>query len=327
MNILIVDKSVIPAIQYGGTERVIWYLGKELVKLGHKVVFLVKQGSHCDFAEILPIDETRLISEQIPENIDVIHLNFQPKELFEKPYLTTMHGNINDQRELNINTVFVSRNHAERFGSSSFVYNGMDWDDYGRPDFNKPRKYFHFLGKAAWSVKNLNGAIKIIHSTSHEKLAVLGGYRLNFNMGFRLTLTPRAKFYGMVGGEKKLELLNTSKGLVFPVRWNEPFGLAITESLYFGCPVLGTPYGSLPELIIPEVGVLSDQSETLTKAAENIDSFSKKRCHEYARDRFNSEIMALDYLKKYEKVLNGETLNNTCPKLLQIQTTKLLPFE
>lgn len=39
MRILIVHNSVIPAHKYGGTERVIWYLGKELVKQGHKVRF------------------------------------------------------------------------------------------------------------------------------------------------------------------------------------------------------------------------------------------------------------------------------------------------
>ena len=37
---------------------------------------------------------------------------------------------------------------------------------------------------------------------------------------------------------EKGEILNSSKGLVFPVLWHEPFGLAIIESLYYGCPVL-----------------------------------------------------------------------------------------
>jgi glycosyltransferase involved in cell wall biosynthesis len=327
MNIVIVENSVIPAIQYGGTQRVIWYLGKELIKLGHKVTFLVKQGSYCDFAKVLHIDEMRPISEQIPKDADVVHLNSMPKDPLKKPYLVTMHGNKNDQSELDINTVFVSKNHAERFGSTSFVYNGLDWDDYGKPNLDAPRKHFHFLGKAACRVKNVKGAINIIKTTSNEQLAVLGGSRLNFNMGFRLTITPRAKFYGMVGGESKLELLRQSKGLIFPVLWNEPFGLAITESLYFGCPVLGTPYGSLPELVPTDVGVLSTSSDVLTNAAENIGSFSQKRCHDYATDYFNSKIMALSYLEKYEKVLNGETLNSSSPKLQKIQTVKFLPFQ
>jgi len=326
MNILIVNDTIIPAFLYGGTERVIWYLGKELVKLGHKVKFLVKQGSYCDFAEVLAIDDTRPISQQIPEDVDFVHMNFQPDAPLKKPYLVTMHGNINDATELDINTVFVSKNHAERFGSKSFVYNGLDWGDYGKPDFENHRKYFHFLGHASWRVKNVKGAISIIRATKHERLSVLGGNRLNFKMGFRFTTSPRIKFYGMVGGSQKLALLRASKGLIFPVRWHEPFGLALTESLYFGCPVLGTPYGSLPEIIIPDVGVLSDRLDVLVQAAENIDNFSRKRCHEYACDNFNAKIMALKYMEKYETILNGKKLNNTPPKLQKNQTVKFLNF-
>ena len=62
----------------------------------------------------------------------------------------------------------------------------------------------------------------------------------------------------MVGGNKKNRLLQHSKGLIFPVKWDEPFGLAITESLYCGCPVFGTPYGSLPELVPSDVGFLAE---------------------------------------------------------------------
>jgi len=44
MNILIVINSVIPALKYGGTERVMWYLGKELALMGHSVHFLAAEG-------------------------------------------------------------------------------------------------------------------------------------------------------------------------------------------------------------------------------------------------------------------------------------------
>ena len=58
----------------------------------------------------------------------------------------------------------------------------------------------------------------------------------------------------MVDASKKKVIIEQSKGLIFPVTWHEPFGLAITESFYFGAPVGGTPYGALPELVSPEVG-------------------------------------------------------------------------
>lgn len=329
MKILIVNNGIIPVILYGGTERVIWGLGKELVKLGHEVNYLVKQGSYCDFAPVFHIDEKKPVLSQITNDYDIVHFIFQPEgiEQFKLPHIITMQGNTNNLNELDRNTVFVSKNHALRYNSDCYVHNGLDWSEYLPPDINKQRKYFHFLGNAAWRVKNLTGAIEVIKKTESEKLKVLGGVRFNINMGIRFTFSPRVSFAGMVGGKKKCDLLNESKGLVFPVKWHEPFGLAITESLYYGCPVFGTPYGSLPEIITNEVGFLSNKSDELAEAILSIDKYSRKRCHEYAREEFNSKKMTLEYLKYYEKVIAGENLNMMPPRLKKVQEKKFLDWE
>jgi len=39
MNITIVKDTILPVKHYGGTERVIWALGKELSAMGHQVHF------------------------------------------------------------------------------------------------------------------------------------------------------------------------------------------------------------------------------------------------------------------------------------------------
>lgn len=328
MRILIVNNCIIPVHQYGGTERVIWGLGKELTQLGHKVTYLVNQGSTCDFATVLFIDPAKPIVDQIADNYDVVHFQFQPHgvEALKLPYVVTMHGNTNDLNTLNSNTVFVSKNHAERYGSSSYVHNGLDWRAYDRPDIQMERKYFHFLGKAAWRVKNVAGAIDVIKKTKDEKLMVLGGVRFNFKMGVRFTFSPRIRFAGMVGGSEKHRLLNQSKGLVFPVRWHEPFNLAIIESLFYGCPVFGTPYGSLPELVGNDVGFLADNVASLTDAVNHADRFSRVRCHEYARDLFNSRRMAIEYIKCYDRVMSGQHLNPSPPQLKNIQVSKFLDW-
>ncbi len=329
MRILIVHSETIPVKLYGGTERVVWSLGKELSALGHEVTFLVKKGSYCDFAPVFLIDETHSIVDQVPGEFDVVHFFFKPKDTDRMllPYVITIEGNANDFRSFDRNTIFVSKNHAQRYGSDVYIHNGIDWDDYTAPGLDKPRSYFHFLAKAAWQVKNVRGAISVIKKTRTERLEVLGGVRFNFKMGMRFTFSPKVRFRGMVGGAEKDALLNGSKGLLFPVRWHEPFGIAITESLYYGCPVFGTPYGSLPELVSEDVGYLSNREDELVNAVENSDSYSKQRCHEYARDVFNSKIMALSYLEKYEKVMNGENLNDKSPKLKKIQEEKFLKWE
>lgn len=328
MRILIVNTGMIPVFAYGGTERVIWGLGKELVRLGHKVTFLVNSGSYSDFAKVLHIDESRSIIEQVKGDYDVIHFNFKPDNLesLRIPYIITMHGNTNDMNVLAENTVFVSKNHAERYNSASFIYNGLDWSEYVKPDFNAKRKYFHFLGNAAWRVKNLVGAIDVVKGTKAEKLKVMGGVRFNFKMGLRLTFSPRISFEGLVGGERKYALINGSKGLIFPVRWHEPFGLAIIESLYYGCPVFGTPYGSLPELVHHDVGFLSNKKEEHSEAILHTDKFDQVTCHNYAKEEFNNQKMALEYIKRYEMVIAGEKLNKIPPKLDKVQILKFLDW-
>ena len=131
----------------------------------------------------------------------------------------------------------------------------------------------------------------------------------------------------MVGGEEKDRLMNSSKGLIFPVRWHEPFGLAIVESLYFGCPIFGTPYGSLTEIVEEGVGYLSNKKEELITAVNNSDDFSNQRCHEYAVEKFNSKKMALLYIEKYEKVLSVEKLNKKPPRLIEDSKDKFLAWD
>ena len=326
MHILIVNNTSIPVQQYGGTERVIWWLGKELVKRGHQVSYLVGPGSYCDFATgVHVLNDSIPFNQQIPPGVDLVHLNCKVNETPNIPYIFTLHGNTNDQNPLDMNTVFVSKNHASRYGSDSYVHNGIDPADYGDPGLDQKRNYFHFLGDGAWRVKNLRGAIKIVQKAK-IKFKVIGGKRFNFNQGIRLTFDPRIQFEGMKGGVEKNNLLKGSKGLIFPVLWNEPFGLSIVESLYFGCPVFGTPYGSLNEIIQPSVGITSNSLSTLVNAVQKAEDFDPNICHAYVMENFTSVQMTNAYLSKYETVLNGQQLNKIAPTLTTIQTEKFLPF-
>jgi glycosyltransferase involved in cell wall biosynthesis len=237
-----------------------------------------------------------------------------------------MRVNTNDLNDLDINTIFVSQDHADRYGATCYVLNGLDWDDYENPSFSAKRDYFHFLGDAAWRLKNVKGAIHAIKRTRSERIKILGGHRFNIKRGVRWTFTRRASFYGVVGGKEKDQLLMHSKGLVFPVRWDEPCANAVLESLYFGCPVFATPYGCMPEIVTDEFGFLSNRCDDLAEAMEQVDKYSNRRCHEYAVECFNSRRVALSYLEKYEKVLAGGTLNSKPPRLKKLLDRKFLPW-
>lgn len=315
MHILIESqRALLPAQGYGGLHRMVWSLAKALADLGHKVSILCAPGSVCPFATVVWRDPSLPLEAQIPESTEVVHFNSAPPDGFALPFVETIHGNFN--KTFSRNAVFVSADHAARHGSTQYVYNGIDWDDgeYGQPDLS-PRdgSRYHFLGKADWKVKNLSGAIGVAKALpSGAVLDVLGGRRLSWHMGLRFTLSRRIAFHGMVAGRRKAELLRRSSGLIFPVVWHEPFGLAVIESLYMGAPVFATPYGALPEIVTPEVGRLSTARSQMVYDITHAD-FSPRTCHEYARDIFSARCMALGYVRKYEAVANGETLNLVAP--------------
>lgn len=324
MNILLFYNGYVPVLKYGGIERVIYSLAQSLEVLGHNVTLLVTGSGKKSSINTLIYNPKISLNEQIPLNTDIVHFHSEIDKNISFPYVYTMHGNKKDQTRLDKNTVFVSKNHAQRFASDSYVYNGLNWDDCADVDLNSKRKYYHYLANAAWRIKNVKGAIKIA-KRSGASIKILGGKRFNFRMGLRLTFTPKARFYGMVDDFEKANILNGSRGLIFPVLWHEPFGLSIIESLYYGTPVFATPYGSLKELITQDVGVLSNNMDELVDGVKN-NNFNARICHEYVNDKFNSIVMAENYLLKYLQVLNGHFLHEKKPFLVEIQNEKFLKF-
>jgi hypothetical protein len=314
MKILLVHKGQVPVFAYGGTERVLWDLAKGLVEMGHQPLLMVNPGSHCDFAEVLEIKPNQSLQAQVESvSADVIHFQFRPDFETLHPHIITEHGNTKHPTPLSLNTVFVSADHARRYGASAYVHNGLNWSDYGDVNWQRQRTHLHFLGKGSWPVKNLRGAIDVARMAK-QRLEVLGGNRLNLSRGFRFTPWPSIRFNGMVGGREKIDLLNGSKGMIFPIRWHEPFGLAVIESLYFGCPVFASPFGALPEIVDQHCGYLSPKGGALAHALQEM-RFDPMQCHERARDVFNHRNMAEGYLSMYRRVMAGGSLNQKPPVL------------
>lgn len=321
MHILIVCNGIIPVKKYGGTERVVWWLAKELHLRGHQITFLAPKGSSSDFAQVLPYNLEKPINEQIPDYVDFVHSFVPVEQPLSKPYVFTLEGNSRPYEEYDINTIFVSRNHAQRHQSEAFVYNGLGLDEYGKVDFNIDRKHLLFLGQDR-KEKNLKGC-KYIAQKTGEVLVAGGAEKKASLLDFQKDTTI---YKGMVGGEEKLELLRHSKALLFPVIWDEPFGIVMPESLYFGAPVIGTCYGSLPEVVTKEVGFLSNDKEELIAAVKNLEQFNAKVCHEYVCDNFSSRQMTDKYLMYYEKVLSGETINTKKPISVLTKSFKRYKF-
>lgn len=329
MRILIVSDHVLPAETYGGTQRVVWSLAKALTTAGHHVRLLVRSGSAVPFAEVIPWQPEVDLHAQIPEDVDIVHVHGEPDGIdrVEAPWLTTIHGNRDDDRPFPRNAVFLSRAHAARYGSLVWVHNGLDWSDRPTPDLTAPREdTVHFLGKVTWREKNARGALDVLRRLDGPTtLDVLGGTRFQLKMGVSAVFDRRIRFHGMVDDAAKTRLMGSSRALILPVRWHEPFGLAVTESLFHGCPVLATPYGSMPELLSAETGHLSNHASELARVLSEV-VFDPRTCHERARDLFNADRMARAYTELYERVANGGDLNPVAPVLQVRQRERLLPW-
>ena len=323
MKICITCSIKLPVKLYGGAERVIWDLCHMLFSLNNKVFLIAPTGSSCPYAEVIECDFNEGILGHIPADADIVHFFSPVPENYDGKFIYTLEGNAQFGVKLPQQTVFVSRNQAKRHGGECYVYNGLFPRDV---DLSLKRENFHFLGKAAWRRKNVKGAILCARKANRTQIDILGGTRLNFKMGFRFTPDLHARFHGMVDDDFKNKVMPSSKGLVFPVRWHEPFGLAIIESLFAGCPVFGTPYGSLPELVSNDVGFLSAISDDLAEAMKDSGKWNSKLCRDYAMEKFHSRKMTLKYLTLYERVLAGEVLNKAIPSLIG-KEPKLLPFQ
>jgi glycosyltransferase involved in cell wall biosynthesis len=317
MRILIYHPVRLPVQYYGGTERVMFWLAKGLKKLGHQVGFVAAPGSQApDGITCLtdPMDVIRYAKEW-----DILHGFTRPSadmvDAYQGRSLTTIHGNGQVGEKFDRNTVFLSKNHAIRHGATCYVYNGLDPDELTFSSSPR-RNRFLFLSKTNWKVKNLRKAVSLC-STHQQNLWIAGGngpVDLRFRVGTK-SLFSDWNWAGSIDQAAKAKFLTEGRALLFPIIWNEPFGLVMMESLLSGTPVLAHPHGSVPELLefAPECWMRSDE-DWKNALTGNLRFPAASICRDWAAAKFNLTEMARSYVTLYERVLRGELLNSSVPE-------------
>ncbi len=328
MHVALCHDAVIPTLKYGGTERVIFWLARALIQLGHKVTLLAKEGSFVEGTQLISPPAGMKVEESVPSDVDILHLWATPNPVPKRPFVVTIEGNGRPGEKFHPNTLFVSKKHAENHGAIHYVYNGLPPEDF-RSDAER-EDYLVFLAKASWKVKNLTGAIAVARAVK-MRLEVLGSRDWPVDFHRLLPIIRGVHYRGMVDDVEKREVLRRARGLIFPVRWDEPFGIAITESLASGCPVFGTPYGSLPEIVNDEVGVLSASSSDLINAIRKLDRFSPEKCRARVFQGFTDLDMARNYLSFYANILQTGRLSENAPTSVMTKkgfiSQELLPWQ
>jgi glycosyltransferase involved in cell wall biosynthesis len=173
--------------------------------------------------------------------------------------------------------------------------------------------YLLFLGRFA-AIKGAGTAVQVARR-SGRRLLLAGRIHPQDRPAFEQDVAPwlddRIRYVGEAGGLRKRFLLAGADALLFPITWNEPFGLVMIEALSCGTPVLATRRASTLEVIEPgETGFLAgpgDGSEAdvegLLAALPHLPLISRRRCREVAERRFTFQRMVDDYEARFARVL------------------------
>ena len=100
--------------------------------------------------------------------------------------------------------------------------------------------------------------------------------------------------------EPKLEIMRGALATLFPIQWEEPFGLVMIESMLVGTPVIAFAQGAAPEVVDDGItGFLVRNSAEMAERIRQVGAIDRKRCRQRARERWNSLRMARDYEHVY----------------------------
>jgi glycosyltransferase involved in cell wall biosynthesis len=109
--------------------------------------------------------------------------------------------------------------------------------------------------------------------------------------------------------EEKVELLARARAVLFPIDWDEPFGLVMAEAMCSGTPVIATPRGAVPEVV--EDGVtgfivpVEDWPEAAADAIQRLDEIDPEACRRRVEERFGKDLMVDRYEALFRRVLSG----------------------
>jgi glycosyltransferase involved in cell wall biosynthesis len=138
-------------------------------------------------------------------------------------------------------------------------------------------------------------------------LKIAGEVQPMFKSYFEAEVKPHidGRFIEYVGEadlQAKNELLGNSMAMLFPIQWNEPFGLVMIEAMACGTPVIALRGGSVSEVVVDGVsGYICENVEEMAQRICNL-SISPKVIHEYARENFSVDVMVAKYLSLYESI-------------------------
>jgi glycosyltransferase involved in cell wall biosynthesis len=323
----------VPPKKYGGTELFIAELALALHKKGAEVTLYTNGES------TLPVGRKWLYERQewplsgeaegnlkglnhaawavkdAHGNADVIHINSAPglalSRFAESPIVYTVHHGYEESLTRfysyfpEVSFVTISHFQQKRLELPRIrtIHHGIDLRKYR---FRKDKEPFlAFLGRVA-PPKGTHLAIEIAKK-SGVPLKIAGEIQPLYRDYWENVVKPQVdgkliEYVGELGLEEKNELLGKSMAMLFPIQWDEPFGLVMVESMACGTPVLALRGGSVAEVVKEGVsGCIGASVDDLVQCVKH-KTFDPAAVRQYAEEYFSCERMANDYLDLYSEV-------------------------
>jgi len=125
-----------------------------------------------------------------------------------------------------------------------------------------------------------------------------------FETEIKPRLGPDAQWLGEVGGAQKTPLLSSARCLLFPIQWEEPFGMVMIEAMACGTPVVALRRGSVPEVVTHGVtGLVCEHPAELPDAINTVHTIDPAACRDDVLTRFHPDTMAAGYERAYRRAL------------------------
>lgn len=340
----------VPPVAYGGTELFVAHLAEALNRLGHEAI-VYANGESTVAAEVRwyyrrstwppvggvseslkEINHTAWAIHDAAASCDVIHLNnthgLAYSRFVDSPFVCTIHhpheAALSDfychYPEVNYVTIARHCQRLEPMRSLRTIHHGIDIARYtfsaGKPS------YLCFLGRIV-PEKGLHLAIEVARK-SGIPLKIAGEVQPLFRDYFEREIKPRldgrfVEFIGEADFKTKNELLGNSLALLFPIDWEEPFGLIMIEAMACGTPVLALSRGSVPEVVKDGVsGYISTSVKDMVRRVVDLGKLSRSSVRRYVEANFSVEKMATKYLELYSSVVK-EPVPSRLPPLTELE--------